>query len=160
MVWTVLLRSHQTELRVANGLPPRQNRFHQSDSVLLWRHFLATPTMILTSIDYCYFYYWPSPGSWISTVAFSGNSSSAMTGSDRTIWKRSDSSYSPSDRMRTLQTAVVWPGLNWTCFWDFPRKSLSLVAVPSRVPMPVGATRGRETRKHPGNLPSGSWMHR
>lgn len=78
----------------------------------------------------------PSPGSTISTVVVSGNSSTAMTGSESWIWKVSEVSNSWSVNIFTFQVAVVWPGLNWTCFWAFPRKSLSCTAVPSTVPMP------------------------
>ena len=60
-----------------------------------------------------------------------------MTGSDSLISKVSDVSNSWSVKIFTFQVAVVWPGLNWTCFWDFPRKSLSFSAVPSFVSMPV-----------------------
>lgn len=79
----------------------------------------------------------PSPGSTISTVAASGNSSTAMTGSDSCISKVSEVSNSWSVKIFTFQVAVVWPGLNWTCFWDLPRKSLSFSAVPSFVPIPM-----------------------
>lgn len=40
----------------------------------------------------------PSPGSIISTVAISGNSSAAMTGFSRMIWKVSEASYLLSDK--------------------------------------------------------------
>ena len=78
----------------------------------------------------------PSPGSTISTVAVSGNSSTAITGSDSWISKVSEISYSWSVKIFTFQVAVVCPGLNCTCFWAFPRKSLSFLAVPSLVAMP------------------------
>lgn len=78
----------------------------------------------------------PSPGSTISTVAASGYSSTAMTGSDSWISKVSEVSNSWSVKIFTLQVAVVWPGLNWTCFWALPRKSLSFSAEPSFVPIP------------------------
>lgn len=78
----------------------------------------------------------PSPGSTISTVAVLGNSSTAMTGSDSWISKVSEVSNSWSVKIFTFQVAVVWPGLNWTCFWALPRKSLSFSAVPSTVPIP------------------------
>lgn len=78
----------------------------------------------------------PSPGSTISTVAVSGNSSTAMTGSESWIWKVSEVSNSWSVNIFTFHVAVVWPGLNWTCFWAFPRKSLSCTAVPSTVAIP------------------------
>lgn len=81
-------------------------------------------------------FFLPSPGSTISTVVVSGNSSTAMTGSESWIWKVSEVSNSWSVNIFTFQVAVVWPGLNWTCFWAFPRKSLSCTAVPSTVPMP------------------------
>lgn len=81
-------------------------------------------------------YHIPSPGSTISTVAISGNSSIAMRGSDRMIWKVSEVSYSLSGMILTLHVAVVCPGLNWTCLLVFHLKSLSLFAVSSLVPMP------------------------
>lgn len=78
----------------------------------------------------------PSPGSTISTVADWGNSSRAMTGSDSSISKLSEFSNCWSARIFTLQVAVVWPGLNCTCFWALPRKSLSFFAVPSTAVIP------------------------
>lgn len=78
----------------------------------------------------------PSLGSMISTVAVDGNSVTPITGSDSRIWKVSARSYLPSTRMRTRHVALVCPGLNWTCRWDFPLKSSSFLALPSSVPMP------------------------
>lgn len=59
-----------------------------------------------------------------------------MTGSDSWISKVSEVSNSWSVKIFTFHVAVVWPGLNWTCFWALPRKSLSFTAVPSTVPIP------------------------
>lgn len=78
----------------------------------------------------------PSPGSTISTVADWGNSSRAITGSDSSTSKVSEFSNCWSARIFTFQLAVVWPGLNWTCFWALPRKSLSFFAVPSTAEIP------------------------
>lgn len=80
--------------------------------------------------------HWPSLGSRISTVALEGNSITPITGSDSRIWKVSACSYFPSASMRTRHVALVCPGLNWTCRWDFPLKSSSFFALPSSVPMP------------------------
>lgn len=89
----------------------------------------------------------PSPGSIISTVDAAGNSRIPMTGSERTIWKDSECSCSPSLKIRTRHVAKVWPGLNCTCFWAFPLKSLSFLAVPSLVLIPV-KTRNSGHYKH------------
>lgn len=75
-----------------------------------------------------------------------------MTGSDRRIWKVSACSYVPSARILTLHVALLWPGLNWICFWDFPLKSSSLTAVPSWVAIPGEQKMGWENKAGNGEV--------